>query len=202
MYDILIIEDDKSSGKSLEEFLRKEGYGVLGIYGSGEESLRSIGDAVHPDLVLINIRIPDDSDLISVSERIIGKQGIPIVFITSAKNKTSIEKSEWELPENHIVKPFNSNILASKIEAAVNSAKKKAQEEISEVERKASHEKDRIIGEGRERELQKEENSDKNFEVWDKIIEQTMEPLLMADRKGAITRINPKFCKILNSEVY
>ena len=65
MKKILIVEDEAVIALGLKRILTKMGYDVIGITYSGEEALET-ARSTRPDLILMDIMIPDKLDGISV----------------------------------------------------------------------------------------------------------------------------------------
>ncbi|MDD1671324.1 MAG: response regulator, partial [Methanomicrobiales archaeon] len=59
--NILIVEDDFVIAKVLAESLQELGYQVAGIVSTGEEAVERSAK-VHPDLVLMDIRLKGEMD--------------------------------------------------------------------------------------------------------------------------------------------
>ena len=85
MQTILIIDDEASLVSSLTFALEAEGYRVRGA-ATGESGLQAVAD-LHPDLVLLDLRLPDRSGL-EVLEAMPRENGEPQVIMISAHGDT------------------------------------------------------------------------------------------------------------------
>jgi two-component system, cell cycle response regulator DivK len=114
---ILIVEDDPDCREILTLYLKHMGYQTL-VAGNGERSI-ACSLAEHPDLILIDLSLPDMSGLKAAS---IIKQNpdtsrIPIVAVT-AWDTTTIwkEKATKAGITKYLVKPVSPLILKETIE--------------------------------------------------------------------------------------
>lgn len=75
-----------------------------------------------PSLIILDIDMPDVNGY-ELMEMIRGKEeqkNIPIIFLTSNKEKSSVIKAVTSGVEAYVVKPVNREVLISKIEALLN----------------------------------------------------------------------------------
>jgi PleD family two-component response regulator len=120
----IIIADDKSFHlMSLKDRLKKnhEVYPVQSI-----KSLFEALDQTTPDIILIDISMPDVDDSESVEllkSEIQSAGGIPIVFLSSTVDKQSIQKGKNIGAADMLVKPFSDNELLDCIEYHLNPVK-------------------------------------------------------------------------------
>lgn len=89
MRKILIVEDERIIALNIRESLESLGYAVPAIVTSGEESIKK-SIQLHPDLVLMDIRLKGDMDGIEAAEKIWKNLSIPIVFVTGLSDKKNI----------------------------------------------------------------------------------------------------------------
>ncbi len=116
MYKILIIEDDQSLQALLKEYLEKYEYKVSTI--SDFKNIESQFEQINPDLVLLDINLPyfDGFYLCRTMRR---KSSVPII-IMSARTGEMEQIMGIELgADDYVIKPFNTDILHSKIKAAL-----------------------------------------------------------------------------------
>jgi response regulator receiver domain-containing protein len=59
--DILYVEDDSASGRLMRSIVEREGYRIK-VVSSGQEFLKVLGES-KPDLVLVDLHLPDASGL-------------------------------------------------------------------------------------------------------------------------------------------
>jgi len=116
MKTILVIDDDSLIRKTLSSHLTKEGYEVLTAEG-GEEGLR-IYEECFPDLVILDIRLPD-MDGLEALKSIKGKNKNACIIIITAFDdmKTTVEAIKLGAFE-YLVKPLDHVELDLTIEKA------------------------------------------------------------------------------------
>jgi DNA-binding NtrC family response regulator len=116
MKSILIIEDDPLVRKTLASQLAKKGFDVA-VAETGEDGVRAYGESA-PDLVLLDVRLPD-IDGLEVLRKIKERNRRAIILIMTAFDdmKTTVEAIKLGAFEN-LVKPLNSAELDLTIEKA------------------------------------------------------------------------------------
>jgi sigma-B regulation protein RsbU (phosphoserine phosphatase) len=109
------IDDDPTSVVVLEGMLNKEGIGTF--YATGGAEGRSLVKAEHPDLVLLDIYMPDESgfDTCRIIKDDPETADIPIIFITSKTDAPSKLKGFELGAVDYITKPY----LAAEVMARV-----------------------------------------------------------------------------------
>jgi PAS domain S-box-containing protein len=116
--NILIVEDDFVIAKVLAESLQELGYQVAGIISTGEEAVERAAK-VHPDLVLMDIRLKGDMDGIEAGEAISGDLHIPIVYLTAYSDERTVERAKITEPYGYLIKPFTDTELKTTLEMAI-----------------------------------------------------------------------------------
>jgi two-component system, OmpR family, response regulator RegX3 len=108
---VLIVEDEKAIAEPLAEGLRREGFDVERA-ATGRAAL----DAPEPDLVLLDVRLPD-IDGFAVCRELRSRSGVPIIMVT-AKGEEIDRVVGLELgADDYIVKPFGFRELLARIRA-------------------------------------------------------------------------------------
>ncbi|OPZ94075.1 MAG: Transcriptional regulatory protein YycF [Firmicutes bacterium ADurb.Bin419] len=116
MKKILVIDDENAIRDLLELVLTRENYQVKtaqnGVAGLVEM------DSFQPDLVLLDIMLPDYSGY-DLCREIVKKSTIPVIMI-SAKNETIDKVLGLELgAEDYITKPFDNRELIARIKVVL-----------------------------------------------------------------------------------
>jgi len=90
---ILIVEDDPIFQKTLQEFLRSEGFDVASAV-DGEEGIRMAKEK-NPDLILLDIILPkkDGYDVIKEVKNQEATKNIPIILLTNLGGVHDVEKA-------------------------------------------------------------------------------------------------------------
>lgn len=107
MARILVVEDEQDLQLVLSYNLRKAGHEVVAAQG-GHEALRIARDA-HPDLVLLDLMLPDlgGGEVCQRLKRDPTTSSIPVVMLT-AKGQEADRIAGFELgAEDYVVKPFS-----------------------------------------------------------------------------------------------
>lgn len=115
---ILIVEDESIIAMSLKDSLEAIGYGVPAIAASGERAIEKVAE-VHPDLVLMDIRLKRGMDGIQAAEQIWNQFQIPVIYVTGHSDKSTLERAKATAPFGYILKPVRERELYVAIETAL-----------------------------------------------------------------------------------
>jgi len=115
---VLIVEDDFIHANKLAMYLDEMGYEVCGSTKSSNEALNLVA-AIKPDLILMDIHIEGERDGVEIAEIINEKNKIPLIFITSYRDKETFERAKLTNPYAYILKPFEKETLQMTIELSV-----------------------------------------------------------------------------------
>ena len=123
---LLIVEDDLDIAEMLDAYFRVQGYNVL-TANWGEDGVR-LCNSSHPDLVILDIRLPD-IDGFTVAERLRSNRrtgDIPIIFLTERRERTDRLRGLSLRAEDYITKPFDIQELRLRVRNALHSSKRGA----------------------------------------------------------------------------
>ena len=81
---VVIVDDHPSFRASARSLLEAEGYEVVGEAADGAEALAAV-TALHPDLVLLDVQLPD-IDGFEVAERLGATSDPPQIVLTSSRD--------------------------------------------------------------------------------------------------------------------
>jgi DNA-binding response OmpR family regulator len=110
---VLLVEDEDAIALPLVDGLRREGFEVVRA-ATGEEALA----AAEPDLVLLDLRLPD-IDGFSVCRQLRERSGVPIIVV-SARGEEVDRVVGLELgADDYVVKPFGLRELTARMRAIV-----------------------------------------------------------------------------------
>lgn len=117
--EILIVDDDPAIRQLVTDELSKRNFGVAGAGSAGEA--RKVLDHYLPDLILLDIVMPDKSGLELIKEL---RQDwrfkwTPIFFLTARSDPAEIIDGIKTGADDYIIKPFNVEDLAARIEAKI-----------------------------------------------------------------------------------
>lgn len=123
MYNILIIEDNKSISNLIKIHLDMQGY-ISHIANNGQEGLDLIKPSI--DLIILDLMLPDMSGLDLIDP--ITKLGIPIIIL-SARDQLEVKVTGFQLgADDYLTKPFESVELIMRVKALLNRTKKARKE--------------------------------------------------------------------------
>lgn len=115
---ILIVEDEIIIALDIQHTLENLGYRVSAVVSSGEESIEKASE-VHPDLVLMDIKLSGDMDGIDAAEQIYNRFRIPVVYLTAYSDDKILEGMRGTMVFGYINKPFDERVLQNTIEKAL-----------------------------------------------------------------------------------
>lgn len=116
---ILIIEDDLDVAEMLNAYFRVQGYEVFTV-NWGEDGVRSC-QTVHPDLVILDIRLPD-IDGYEVARRLRSDRRtaeVPIIFLTEKRDRSDRLQGLELGADDYITKPFDVQELRLRVRNAL-----------------------------------------------------------------------------------
>jgi two-component system, LytTR family, response regulator LytT len=115
---VLIIEDELIIAEDIKTMLLELQYEVTGIARDTRSAIDKLSVEV-PDIALVDIKLRNGDNGIDLGKLIKEKFNIPIVFVTSHSDKTTLDNAKLIHPDGYIVKPFEKADLYSSIEIAV-----------------------------------------------------------------------------------
>jgi two-component system, OmpR family, response regulator RegX3 len=116
---ILLVEDEESITTPLVEALRREGFDTA-VSSTAGESL-SLADRVKPDLVLLDVMLPDGSGF-DVCRELRARSRVPIIMLT-ARGEEADRVAGLELgADDYVVKPFSARELVARVRAVLRRA--------------------------------------------------------------------------------
>ncbi len=116
---ILIVEDDLDVAEMLNAYFRVQGYEVFTV-NWGEDGVRSC-QTVHPDLVILDIRLPD-IDGYEVARRLRSDRRtaeVPIIFLTEKRDRADRLQGLELGADDYITKPFDVQELRLRVRNAL-----------------------------------------------------------------------------------
>nr|WP_041433887.1 response regulator transcription factor [Thermus sp. CCB_US3_UF1] len=114
---MLLLEDEPHLGRAVEGALRAQGYGVR--WAKGLEEAREAFCELEPDLLVLDVRLPEDPDggfRLAQEARQAGYKG-PILFLTA---RDALEDRVQGLDlggDDYLVKPFHLEELLARVRA-------------------------------------------------------------------------------------
>jgi two-component system, response regulator PdtaR len=111
---IIIADDEAIQRMDLKDVLTKQGYLVVGEAGDGQSAV-NLAREVRPDLVIMDIRMPD-MDGIAAAETLGQEKVAPVLLLTAFGDQELVERAKEAGVANYIVKPLRESEVASAIE--------------------------------------------------------------------------------------
>src|SRR5690349_990675 len=119
MKRILTIENEPEMTNLLASWLRKQGFEVT-VASSGKEALGKICTDSSPDLILLDMMLPDMSGLVvSCSLRMMKKRPFPILILTAREKLADTVARLESGADDYITRPFALEKLAARIRTSL-----------------------------------------------------------------------------------
>ena len=118
---ILIIDDAPRVVRLVSEVLRAVGYEVVAA-GTGESALR-MAALEQPDLVLLDILLPQGMDGYEVCRRLREFSDVPVIMLTAKARDQDVLDGFDVGADDYLTKPFNAKELVARVKAVLRRAK-------------------------------------------------------------------------------
>ena len=120
---ILIVDDDFTQAEVLAHRFQQQGY-QISIATTGREGL-SVARTEHPDLVLLDLRLPDSDGLnicleLSDDERTCE---IPVIILSGMERPDIIRQARAAGCQYYVRKPYDPNALLILVENAISESR-------------------------------------------------------------------------------
>jgi CheY-like chemotaxis protein len=115
---ILLVEDERIIAADLRRRLRRMGHTVVGTVASGEEAVAQ-APRLHPDVVLMDIRLHGRMDGVEAAERIRAPFDMRVVFMSAYTTVETLTRVWRTQPAGYLSKPFFESQLRQALEQAV-----------------------------------------------------------------------------------
>jgi two-component system, OmpR family, response regulator RegX3 len=117
--EILLVEDETAITEPLAEALDREGFSAR-VAGTAADALRMAGES-EPDLVLLDIGLPDGSGL-DVCRALRRESEVPVIMLT-ARGSEADRVAGLELgADDYVVKPFSAREVTARVRAVLRRA--------------------------------------------------------------------------------
>jgi two-component system, OmpR family, response regulator RegX3 len=113
---ILMVEDESSITEPLAEALDREGFATR-VAGTVADAISAADDEM-PDLVLLDVMLPDGSGY-DVARRLRERSKVPIIMLTARGEETDRIVGLELGADDYIVKPFSAREVAARIRAVL-----------------------------------------------------------------------------------
>ena len=112
---ILLVEDDRSIVRSLQEFLRGEGF-LADVAGGQAAALDKLNANIY-DLLLVDISLPDGNGFVVCAAA--KGMGVPVIFLTASGDEYSVVTGLDMGADDYIAKPFRPRELVSRMRSVL-----------------------------------------------------------------------------------
>jgi PAS domain S-box-containing protein len=128
---ILVVEDEPIVALDLQQEVELLGLTVVGQAESADEALMA-AEENRPDLALMDVRIVGSMDGIQTARLLREAYGIPVIFLTSYSDESTIKRAARELPFGYLTKPFQRRELRAALEVGLHRVKTEAQQRMEQ----------------------------------------------------------------------
>ena len=104
---IMIVEDERIVALDLRQTLESFGHEVITVVSSGEQAIAQ-AQALHPDLILMDINLDGTMDGTAAAQAIHDSERIPVVFLTAYAEQEILDRAEASCPYGYLVKPVET----------------------------------------------------------------------------------------------
>jgi two-component system, sensor histidine kinase len=111
---ILVVDDAPDASDQLQSL----GYDVPATVLSAEQAVRKVQE-LHPDLVLMDIRLQGGGDGIAAAREIRARYDVPVVYATAYADDVALQRARAGETFGYLLKPFDERELRTTIEMAI-----------------------------------------------------------------------------------
>jgi len=115
---VLVVEDEIIVARDVLNMLQSLGYESISVTSTSEEAVET-AKKESPHIVLMDIMLEGKMNGVEAADYIYTKLNIPIVYLTSYADETTIQKAKKTEPFGYLLKPFEERDLQTTIEIAL-----------------------------------------------------------------------------------
>ena len=115
---ILLVEDEEIIAQVHRLYLEMGGNEVVAVTDTAEEAC-VLASELHPDLIVMDVRLNGEMDGIEGAAEIQRTNHIPVVYVSGNSDKPTVERSKNTLCAGFLVKP----VLAEELNEVINNVK-------------------------------------------------------------------------------
>jgi DNA-binding response OmpR family regulator len=112
---VLVVEDDSAVRDAIEIAFRGEGYEVQSEADGSK--LHSVADRFHPDIAVLDVRLPVGPDGYTMARLLREKNDLPVLLLTSADSLDDRLTGFRAGADDHMGKPFSTAELLARVQA-------------------------------------------------------------------------------------
>lgn len=114
---ILVVDDEPRVVRLVSEVLKAVGYQVIAATG-GKSAIEMVA-LEQPDLVLLDILLPQGPDGYEVCRRIREFSDVPVIMLTAKAQETDMLRGFDVGADDYLTKPFSAKELAARVKAVL-----------------------------------------------------------------------------------
>ncbi|MFD2765477.1 response regulator [Micromonospora eburnea] len=116
MIDVLIVDDDFMVARIHRGFVERiDGFRVVGTASTGEQAIAAV-DEYRPDLVLLDLYLPDMFGLDVVTRIRAARHDCDVLVISAAREAEAVRRAVRYGAVNYLLKPFGFDELRNRLE--------------------------------------------------------------------------------------
>ncbi|MGS2619432.1 response regulator [Micromonospora sp. LZ34] len=116
MIDVLVVDDDFMVARIHRGFVERiDGFRVVGTASTGEQAVAAV-DKFRPDLVLLDLYLPDMFGLDVVTALRAARHDCDILVISAAREAEAVRRAVRYGAVNYLLKPFGFDELRTRLE--------------------------------------------------------------------------------------
>ena len=114
---ILIVEDEATVGEVVGRYMQREGYSVRHV-ADGAQAMAAV-DSFHPDLVVLDVMLPNRDGLEICRELRATHGGTPVIMLTARGEETDKILGLGLGADDYVTKPFSPGELVARVKAVL-----------------------------------------------------------------------------------
>ena len=117
---VMVVEDDPQLAKLLRTYLQMEEFAVR-VAATREEITKALGEAPRPDLVLLDVLLPD-ADGFEILEKVRAHpqvKNVPIIMATAKASREGVLNGLRRGADGYVTKPYDMQILMTAIKTVL-----------------------------------------------------------------------------------
>ncbi|HEU0035801.1 MAG TPA: hybrid sensor histidine kinase/response regulator [Kofleriaceae bacterium] len=119
VHGVVLVVDDNAENRALARATLEDDNYRVELATSGEEAVAKF-EQVHPDCVLMDIRMPGMDGITACAKlrALPGGAEVPILFLTAQRDVDTFDRAQQAGGDDYITKPFRPNELIARVAAA------------------------------------------------------------------------------------
>ena len=114
---ILIVEDEATMAEVVGRYMQREGYSVRHV-ADGARAMAAV-DSFHPDLVILDVMLPNRDGLEICRELRATHAGTPVIMLTARGEETDKILGLGLGADDYVTKPFSPGELVARVKAVL-----------------------------------------------------------------------------------